>query len=361
MSTGIQRYTPSPAPAPNTPRSLTMDDMWNLATDIASTGFLSVAPRESATPAQILTLMLICESRGIAIIDAVLQFDIIEGKPALKASAMLAEFQKRGGSVEWTQFDEEAAVGRFSHPKLQPTPITVKVDYASCLARGLPQGKDGIKKNWRVHKAALLRARCITTAVRMIYPGIAVGIYSPEEIEDMRDGESATETTFGNLPMPIDITPQTAPQTIAQADLQVVGWRGTGFDSRSYSDLAKSAASEMNDRFTAKARALGQEIEKAPFSAAQIHRAVIVAASDAGYIEKPTGTFRPGELLVMITEKLYPAHRQDVRDMVNAFAEDQLAAATKALETEPTSPQDDAKNQSQETPAPTAREPGEDG
>jgi hypothetical protein len=361
MSTGIQRYTPSPAPAPNTPRSLTMDDMWNLATDIASTGFLSVAPRESATPAQILTLMLICESRGIAIIDAVLQFDIIEGKPALKASAMLAEFQKRGGSVEWTQFDEEAAVGRFSHPKLQPTPITVKVDYASCLARGLPQGKDGIKKNWRVHKAALLRARCITTAVRMIYPGIAVGIYSPEEIEDMRDGESATETTFGNLPMPIDITPQTAPQQVAQADVEVIGWRGTGHDNRSYSDLAKSAVSEANDQFSQAARAKGIEVPKAPFTVAQAHGAVIRAAVDAGTIPKPVGALSAGAALTLITEKVYPATRGDVRSTVHGFIMNQLGDALKALQEEPTQPQDDAENQSQETPAPTAREPGEDG
>jgi hypothetical protein len=135
----------------------------------------------SMDESQAFTLMLLCQSRGIHPIEAVMRFDIIQGRPAMKADAMLAEFQRLGGTVEWVSDndnpDYQEAV--FSHPKLCPKPKRVKFSMKDATRAGV-NGKD----NWKKYPASMLRARVVSNALRMVSPGIVSGIYTPEEVQD---------------------------------------------------------------------------------------------------------------------------------------------------------------------------------
>ena len=53
---------------------------------------------------QVLALMAVCEAEGIHPAKAVQEYHVIQGRPALKADAMLARFQNAGGKVEWKEY-----------------------------------------------------------------------------------------------------------------------------------------------------------------------------------------------------------------------------------------------------------------
>ena len=145
------------------------------------------------TPASAFTLMLVCQARNEHPGNAIMRFHIIEGMPSMRADAMQAEFQARGGKVNWIRYDKGAAEAEFSHPRLQPTPVRITVELAELVDNGTAMrwDKDSrqhvLKDNYRKSPAAMLRARCISAGVKMVDPGAILGTYTPEEISDFID------------------------------------------------------------------------------------------------------------------------------------------------------------------------------
>lgn len=128
--------------------------------------------------AQALALMALCEAEGLHPAKAIQEYHIIQGRPALKADAMLARFQRAGGSVKWTQYTDSCVCGVFSHPQGG----SVQVDWTLDRARSIGlAGRD----NWKNYPRNMMRARCISEGVRAVYPGIATGMYTVEEVQDM--------------------------------------------------------------------------------------------------------------------------------------------------------------------------------
>ena len=70
------------------------------------------------TPEQVLALMAIAQAEGLHPAMAARDYHIIQGRPALKADAMLARFQNAGGKVDWKSYTDEKVTGIFSHPNL---------------------------------------------------------------------------------------------------------------------------------------------------------------------------------------------------------------------------------------------------
>ena len=106
-------------------------------------------------------------------------FHVIQGRPALKADAMLARFQQAGGSVKWEEYTDERVSGSFSHPNGGSVTVTWTFEMAKKI--GLTA-----KDNWRNYARAMLRARCVSEGVRTVYPGCVVGVYTPEEVETFK-------------------------------------------------------------------------------------------------------------------------------------------------------------------------------
>lgn len=145
----------------------------NLASAFAKSGLFGVK-----TPEQALALMAICEADGLHPAKAVQEYHIINGRPALRADAMLARFQTAGGSVRWGEYTDQRVVGTFSHPQGGSVEVAWTVDMATAA---------GLTKNptWRSYPRQMLRARCISEGIRTVFPGVVVGTYTPEEAEDM--------------------------------------------------------------------------------------------------------------------------------------------------------------------------------
>lgn len=149
-----------------------VSDIEKMATVMAKSGLFGMK-----TPDQAFALMLLCQGEGIHPAIAVRDFHIIQGRPTLKADAMMARFQQAGGKVEWNVYTDQEVTGTFSHPAGGSLKLTWT--FAQAKSIGLT-GKD----NWKNYPRAMLRARCISEGIRTVFPGCVVGTYTPEEVED---------------------------------------------------------------------------------------------------------------------------------------------------------------------------------
>ena len=129
------------------------------------------------TPDEAFALMLIAQAEGMHPAIAARDYHVIQGRPTLKADAMLARFQQAGGKVQWDVYTDAEVTGTFSHPAGGTLKLTWTIAQAKAI--GLT-GKD----NWKNYPRAMLRARCISEGIRTIYPGCVVGTYTADEIED---------------------------------------------------------------------------------------------------------------------------------------------------------------------------------
>lgn len=131
-------------------------------------------------PDQAFTLMLLAESEGLHPMQAMKRFDIVQGRPAMKAAAILAEFQARGGTVKWKERSTKVWSAVFKHPIHAPEGELFSYTMEDAQRAGLAH-----KENWKKDPSSMLRARLISNAVRTVMPGIVTGIYTPEEVQDM--------------------------------------------------------------------------------------------------------------------------------------------------------------------------------
>ena len=126
-----------------------------------------------------MAIMLLCQAENLHPAIAMRDFHVIQGRPALKADAMLARFQQAGGTVKWEEYTDERVSGSFSHPNGGSVTVTWTFEMAKKI--GLTA-----KDNWRNYARAMLRARCVSEGVRTVYPGCVVGVYTPEEVETFK-------------------------------------------------------------------------------------------------------------------------------------------------------------------------------
>lgn len=129
------------------------------------------------TPDQAVALMLLCQAEGLHPAIAARDYHIIQGRPALKADAMLARFQQAGGKVDWKVYTDAEVTGVFSHPQGGSLEVTWTLSQAKSIGIAT-------KDNWKNYPRAMLRARCLSEGIRAVYPGCVVGVYTPEEVQD---------------------------------------------------------------------------------------------------------------------------------------------------------------------------------
>ena len=149
-----------------------VDQIQTMATAVAKSGLFGVK-----TPEQAMALMLIAQAEGNHPAIAARDYHVIQGRPALKADAMLARFQQAGGKVNWDTYTDTEVKATFSHPSGGSITLSWTIDQARKIGIA---GKD----NWKNYPRAMLRARVISEGIRTVYPGCVVGVYTPEEVQD---------------------------------------------------------------------------------------------------------------------------------------------------------------------------------
>ena len=154
-----------------------------MANHFVKSGLFGIRKIEEAV-----SLMIIAQAEGRHPGTVASEYHIIQGRPALKADAILARFQSAGGRVEWHEYTDECVCGTFSHP----AGGSLKVDWD--MTRAKAAGLGG-KDNWKKYPRQMLRARAISDGVRGVYPAVLQGFYTPEEVQDFTSAPVAVSAT----------------------------------------------------------------------------------------------------------------------------------------------------------------------
>jgi hypothetical protein len=173
-------------------------DMREMAKSIAASGLFGMKNEN-----QVLALMAVAQAEGKHPAIVARDFDIIQGRPAKKAEAMLRDFLAAGGKVEWHKMDDTISDATFSHPAGGSVRIAWDMERAK---QADLKGKDMYRK----YPRQMLRARTVSEGVRAVYPAATSGVYVPEEVREFstvqtdqkvieHEGEFVTEQQVADL------------------------------------------------------------------------------------------------------------------------------------------------------------------
>ncbi len=188
-------------------RNIPMNEIERMGKAIAASGLFGIKTQEQA-----IALMLVAQSEGRHPATVAREYDIIQGRPAIKAEAKLARFQEAGGVIEWEEMTDNRCAARFHHPLFCPKPVLVEWTIGQARAAELTS-----KDNWKKYPRAMLRSRVISEGVRAVAPGSSLGMYTPEEVQDFDEPAPKNVTppkAFKQLPPPPP--PPEPPQEAAQ-------------------------------------------------------------------------------------------------------------------------------------------------
>ena len=130
------------------------------------------------SPEMAMTLMFQAQAEGIHPCKAMQEYHVINGKPSLSSQAMLARFQLAGGVAKWVKRTATEATLHVSHKQGGELEVTWNIDRAK---------RAGLLGNpsWTKYPEAMLSARCISEAIRSVFPACLGGMYSIEEAENI--------------------------------------------------------------------------------------------------------------------------------------------------------------------------------
>ena len=150
---------------------VTLDSIYKMADTFAKSRLFGFNDGASAA-----AVMLVAQAEGINPVLAMQQYQVVQGRPTLRAEAYLVRFQQAGGKIRWVERTASRCELWLSHP--QAGELTVVWDTARAQVAGLAN-----KDNWKKHPVQMLAARCISEGVRALYPSCCCGVYTPEEAE----------------------------------------------------------------------------------------------------------------------------------------------------------------------------------
>jgi len=171
-----------------------MSEMAELGTMLAKSGMFG-----AKNPAEGLVIATTCFQENMSLMQFISTYHIIQGKPAMKADAMLANFIGKGGKVNWITTDNTIAKAEFTAPNGSILIETFSIEDARIA--GLDK-----KDNWIKYTKSMLRSRCISSALRAIYPISTNCVYTPEEVE--------------NITNEINVTPQKTPEPMKKESIK---------------------------------------------------------------------------------------------------------------------------------------------
>jgi len=129
------------------------------------------------------------------------EFHLVNGSLTMRSDAMLAGYRTRGGKVIWKQFDSTAAIGIW---KYDGNECEIGFTAEDAKQAGLLPAKPG--SGWQKDPSAMLRARCISKAIRMLAPEVVAGVYTPEEAADFNTTSAPAQPT--QTRQTVNVTPE---------------------------------------------------------------------------------------------------------------------------------------------------------
>ena len=195
------------------PVAMPLQDMQTLAVAIAKSQLFGIKTADQA-----LVLMAIAQAEGRHPVEAARDYDIISGRPAKKAEAMLRDFILAGGKVQWHSLTDELADATFTHPQTGE----VRIDWDMKRA----QTAFGKKDMYAKFPRQMLRSRVVSEGVRTLWPLATSGMYEPGEAADIQsehngptiESTATDERTAINDAVPLKPAAATTPRAERKVD-----------------------------------------------------------------------------------------------------------------------------------------------
>lgn len=134
-------------------------------------------PDHIKSPGEALAIMLTGQELGLPPMQALRQLHMVKGKVSLSAEAMLALAIKAGLRHQWVTTTADKAQLRLTRQGFEPYTHTYTMQDAKRAGNG-----GGM---YSKYPAEMLRARCISGAIRAYCPDILSGTYTPQEMEEI--------------------------------------------------------------------------------------------------------------------------------------------------------------------------------
>jgi len=161
------------------PRS--MPEVRALATDLFKSRLFSAY----GTPQGVLSTIMVGRELGLPAMASLRGIHIIEGKHALSAQLMVAIVLKSGFAefFEPVSFDDKSATFVTKrHGARKEVSLTHTIEMAQVAELVKP------KSNWLKIPTDMLVARAQSRLCRLVYPDLIGGLYTPDELEEIRNG-----------------------------------------------------------------------------------------------------------------------------------------------------------------------------
>lgn len=141
------------------------------------------------TPQGILTSIMLGRELGLPAMASLRGIHIIEGRHALSAQLMVALILKSGLAEYFRPVDISDTTATYETLRKgdgnRPFSITHTIEMAKTAQLLKPNS------NWEKVPTDMLVARCQSRLARLIYPDIIGGLYTPEELKEVRDQQVA--------------------------------------------------------------------------------------------------------------------------------------------------------------------------
>lgn len=155
--------------------SASMGDLFRLATDLLPSGFL---PEHLKNAGSVVATIMAGQELGLAPMASLRSIHLVKGKVVIDAGAQLALLHSAGVRTRWVETSDTIAHLELSRHGEEAQQWTYTIQQAKNA--GLA-GKDV----WRKHTAAMLRARCVSSAARAFAPEVLMGVYTPDEATEI--------------------------------------------------------------------------------------------------------------------------------------------------------------------------------
>lgn len=175
-----------------------MDEVERMGEALAKSGLFGFKE-----PAQAVALMLVAQAQGRHPASVAEEYDIIQGRPALRSRAALARYQVAGGRIEWIERTDARVSARFSHPQGGELVVTWDIDRARRM--GLAE-----KDNWKKQPMIMLSWRVVAEGIRATFPACLSGEYLAEEVEDLGPRPERNVTPRPPIAEPVETPPPPA-------------------------------------------------------------------------------------------------------------------------------------------------------
>lgn len=126
-------------------------------------------------------MALTCLAEKKTPIEVNRKYHLIGGKLSMRSDYMLADFRQRGGKCLWLETGENGKEARANF-QYDGNAMEISFTIDEATRAGLVKPNSG----WTKFPGAMLRARLITKAMRMIAPEVVAGLVSTEEAADIQ-------------------------------------------------------------------------------------------------------------------------------------------------------------------------------